>query len=276
MALDEIGDALESIRAGRPVVVVDDEERENEGDLVFAAEKATPELVAFMVRHCSGIVCVPMEPERLDSLQLPLMAPSNSDPMGTAFTISVDARAGTTTGISAADRAATIRALVRPETRPSDLHRPGHVFPLRYTPGGVLRRPGHTEAAVDLARLAGLYPAGVLCEVVGEDGAMARLPELVDFARHHRLPIISIADLIAHRRNGASAGRDPRNHPEGESVDDDGPLAGERERPNVRRLEARSGHPGSLVAAAGGGALAGAGDTADHLASPRPPEGDVG
>ena len=200
MTLGSIDQAIEDMRAGRMVIVVDDEARENEGDIIVAAEKTTAEHITFMVRHCSGIICVPMEAERLDALNLPLMAPENSDSMGTAFTISVDARAGTTTGISAADRAATVRALIDDETTPRDLGRPGHVFPLRYTPGGVLRRAGHTEAAVDLARLAGLYPAGVLCEVVSEDGTMARLPELRGFAERHGLTIISIADLIAYRR----------------------------------------------------------------------------
>ncbi len=200
MALNTIEEALEEIRAGRMVIVVDDEDRENEGDLILAAEKATPEQIAFMVRHCSGIICVPMEGERLQSLNLQLMAPDNSEPMGTAFTISVDSRHNTTTGISAFDRAETVKTLIDPRSRPSDLARPGHIFPLRYTPGGVLRRAGHTEASVDLARLAGLYPAGVLCELVNEDGTMSRLVELEAFAKEHELKIISIADLIAHRR----------------------------------------------------------------------------
>ncbi|MDQ3985149.1 MAG: bifunctional 3,4-dihydroxy-2-butanone-4-phosphate synthase/GTP cyclohydrolase II [Actinomycetota bacterium] len=200
MTLAYIERAIEDVRAGKMVVVVDDEERENEGDLIVAAEKVTPEHIAFMVRHCSGIVCVPMEAERLEQLHLPLMAPNPSDPMGTAFTISVDAREGTSTGISASDRATTVKALIDQRTRPNDLARPGHVFPLRYTEGGVLRRAGHTEAAVDLARLAGLYPAGALCEVVSEDGTMARLPELERFAADNNLTIISIADLIAYRR----------------------------------------------------------------------------
>jgi 3,4-dihydroxy 2-butanone 4-phosphate synthase / GTP cyclohydrolase II len=200
MALGSIDKAIEDISNGRMVVVVDDEERENEGDLIVAAEKATSEHIAFMVRHCSGIICVPMEARRLEQLHLPLMAPNSSDPMGTAFTISVDAHEGTTTGISANDRAETVRVLIDPDSQPRDLARPGHVFPLRYTEGGVLRRAGHTEAAVDLARLAGLYPAGVLCEVVKEDGTVARLPELTEFAEEHDLTIISIADLIAYRR----------------------------------------------------------------------------
>ena len=200
MALAPIEKAIEDVQAGRMVIVVDDEERENEGDLIVAAEKVTPEHMAFMVKHCSGIICVPMEAERLDQLNLPLMAPDNSDTMGTAFTISVDAREGTTTGISASDRAKTVQTLIEEETKPQDLGRPGHVFPLRYTPGGVLRRAGHTEAAVDFARLAGLYPAGALCEVVNHDGTMARLPELESFAEEHGLTVVSIADLIAYRR----------------------------------------------------------------------------
>lgn len=200
MTLGRIEQAIEDLAAGKMIVVVDDEERENEGDLIVAAEKATTEHIAFMVKHCSGIICVPLEGERLEALHLPLMAPDSSDPMGTAFTISVDARLGTTTGISAADRALTVKTLIDPATRPGDLARPGHVFPLRYTPGGVLRRAGHTEASVDLARMAGLYPAGVLCEVVSEDGTMARLPELERFAERHGLTIVSIADLIAYRR----------------------------------------------------------------------------
>ena len=200
MSLATVEDALADIRAGRMVIVVDDEQRENEGDLILAAAKVTPEAITFMVRHGSGIICVPLEGERLEALDLPLMAPNNSETMRTAFTISVDARRGTTTGISARDRALTVRALIDPGTTPRDLARPGHVFPLRYAPGGVLRRAGHTEAAVDLARLAGLVPAGVLCEVVNEDGSMARLPDLERFASAHGLKIISIADVIAYRR----------------------------------------------------------------------------
>ena len=200
MPLARIEEAIEDVRAGKMVIVVDDEDRENEGDLIFAAEKVTPEHVSFMVRYCSGIICVPMEGDRLEQLNLPLMAPDNSEAMGTAFTISVDAREGTTTGISASDRAATIRTLIDPGKKPSDLARPGHIFPLRYTPGGVLRRAGHTEASVDLARLAGLYPAGVLCEVVNEDGTMARLPDLEAFAARHGLKVVSIADIIKYRR----------------------------------------------------------------------------
>ncbi|MFP5352766.1 MAG: bifunctional 3,4-dihydroxy-2-butanone-4-phosphate synthase/GTP cyclohydrolase II [Actinomycetota bacterium] len=200
MTLAKVEDAIRDIGAGRMVIVVDDEERENEGDIVVAAEKLTADHISFMVRYCSGIICIPMEGRRLEELNLPLMISQNSESMGTAFTVSVDARRGTTTGISAADRAATVHALLDPETKPWDLARPGHVFPLRYVEGGVLRRAGHTEASVDLARLAGLYPAGVLCEVVNEDGTMARMDDLVRFAEEHGLLIVSIADLIAYRR----------------------------------------------------------------------------
>ncbi|MDQ3574030.1 MAG: bifunctional 3,4-dihydroxy-2-butanone-4-phosphate synthase/GTP cyclohydrolase II [Actinomycetota bacterium] len=182
------------------VIVVDDEDRENEGDLIMAAEHASPEKLAFLVKHSSGVICVPLPGERLDELDLPLMVLDNTESQRTAFTISVDSRHGTSTGISAADRAATIKALIDPATRPEDLAKPGHMFPLRYREGGVLKRAGHTEAAVDLARAAGLYPAGVLCEVVRDDGEMARLPDLVTFAEEHGLLIISIADLIRHRR----------------------------------------------------------------------------
>jgi 3,4-dihydroxy 2-butanone 4-phosphate synthase/GTP cyclohydrolase II len=194
-----VEEAVEAIRQGGMIVVVDDEERENEGDLIVAAGRATPETLAFMVRHGSGIVCVAMERERLEQLELPLMSDDGSEAMGTAFTLTVDARHGTTTGVSASDRARTIEVLIAEHTKPSDLRRPGHVFPLRSKRGGVLERAGHTEAAVDLARLAGYNPAGVLCELVNEDGTMARLPDLQTFAHHHNLPLLTIADLIAHR-----------------------------------------------------------------------------
>lgn len=200
MPFARIEDAIEAIKQGQMVIVVDDEDRENEGDLIVAADLVTEEQIGFMIRYCSGIICVPMMADRLSQLNLPLMSPENTESMRTAFTISVDAREGTTTGISAADRTATVKALVDPTSTPADLLRPGHIFPLRYAPGGVLRRAGHTEAAVDLARLAGLTPAGVLCEVVNEDGTMARLPELEVFAAEHDMMIISIADLIAYRR----------------------------------------------------------------------------
>jgi 3,4-dihydroxy 2-butanone 4-phosphate synthase/GTP cyclohydrolase II len=195
-----VEEAIEDIRAGRMVIVVDDADRENEGDLIMAAEKVTPEAITFMVRHTSGVVCMPVVGARLDELEIPLMVADATDSQRTAFTVSIDVLHGTTTGISAADRCATIRAVIDRQTRPSDLMRPGHIFPLRYKEGGVLKRAGHTEAAVDLARLAGLYPAGVLCEIVNEDGTMARVPDLVRFARRHRLRIISIADLIRYRR----------------------------------------------------------------------------
>ena len=200
MPLATIDEATEAIAAGGMVIVVDDEGRENEGDLIVPAAKVTARHITFMVRHCSGIIFVAMEADRLQELNLPLMAPDNTESMRTAFTVSVDARKGTTTGISAADRTRTIQALIDPATKPGDLSRPGHMFPLRYTPGGVLRRAGHTEASVDLARLAGLYPAGVGCEIVNEDGTMARLPDLEAFAQRHGLLIVSIADLIAYRR----------------------------------------------------------------------------
>jgi 3,4-dihydroxy 2-butanone 4-phosphate synthase/GTP cyclohydrolase II len=195
-----IPEAVDEVRAGRLVIVVDDADRENEGDLIMAAEKVTPEAIAFFVRHTSGVICMPVLGSRLDELQVPLMVTANTDHQRTAFTVSVDARSGVTTGISAADRATTIRTMIDPSTKPEDLSRPGHIFPLRYREGGVLKRAGHTEAAVDLARLAGLYPAGVLCETVNDDGTMARLPDLARFAEEHGLKIISIADLIAYRR----------------------------------------------------------------------------
>ena len=191
--------ALADLAAGRPVVVVDDEDRENEGDLILAAERATPELVGFMVRHTSGVLCAPLTGADCDRLALPPMHHRNEDRKQTAFTVSVDARDKTTTGISAAERAHTIRLLADPDTEADDLTRPGHVFPLRAAEGGVLRRPGHTEAAVDLVRLAGLRPAATLCEVVNEDGSCMRLPQLVPFVREHGLTLISIADLVAHR-----------------------------------------------------------------------------
>ncbi len=197
---DTIGDAVAAIAGGRPVVVVDDEDRENEGDLIFAAELATPELMAFMVRHTSGFVCAPLAEADADRLELPPMYHTNQDKRGTAYTVTVDAREGVTTGISAADRAHTVRLLADPDTSAAALSRPGHVVPLRARPGGVLRRAGHTEAAIDLARLAGLRPAAVLCELVNDDGTMMRLPDLEIFAKEHRLVLISIADLIAHRR----------------------------------------------------------------------------
>ena len=201
MALSTIEEAIEQIRDGGMVVVVDDEDRENEGDLIMAAEDVTPENMAFFLEFTSGVICAPIESERADELQLPLMVLANTEAQRTAFTVSIDYRHGTTTGISAHDRAVSIRALVDPATRPNDLNRPGHIFPLRYRKGGVLERAGHTEAAVDLSRMAGKYPAGVLCEIVTQDKSdMARLPELEIFAKRHELPIISIADMIRYRR----------------------------------------------------------------------------
>ncbi len=200
--LNSIEDAAAELAAGRAVVVVDDEWRENEGDLVIAAARATRALLAFMIRHTSGVVCVPMPGPHADRLSLPPMTAVNEEPKGTAYTVSVDARTGVSTGISAADRAHTIRTLADPATRREDLTRPGHVFPLRAAPGGVLERSGHTEAAVDLARLAGLPPVGAIAEVVEDNGEMARLPELLAFAHVHNLVIVSIADLVAHRRGG--------------------------------------------------------------------------
>jgi 3,4-dihydroxy 2-butanone 4-phosphate synthase/GTP cyclohydrolase II len=198
--LDSVERAIADIAAGKAVVVVDDEDRENEGDIIFAASRATPELMAFTIRHSSGVICVPMPAAMLDRLEIPLMTPHNKDRLRTAYTISVDARDGVTTGISAADRAHTARVLADSATEPWELTRPGHVFPLRYREGGVLVRRGHTEAAVDLATLAGLTPAGVLVEVVNDDGTMKRAPELRAFADEHGLAMISIEDLVRYRR----------------------------------------------------------------------------
>ena len=197
--LSSVAEILAELRAGGLVIVMDDEDRENEGDLIMAAEHATPEAVAFMIRHTSGIICVPMEEAALVRLDLPQMVPVNSESQRTAFAVSVDLRVGTTTGVSSVDRAATIRALASASSSPADFARPGHIFPLRSRRGGVLVRAGHTEAAVDLCRLAGLTPIGVLCEVMNDDGTMARRPQLQEFARVHGLKIGTIADLIRHR-----------------------------------------------------------------------------
>ena len=197
--VNSVGEMLAELRAGRMVIVMDDEDRENEGDLIMAAEHATAEAVAFMIRHTSGIICVPMEEAALARLDLPQMVPINSESQRTAFTVSVDLRAGTTTGVSSVDRAATIRALASPTSTSAEFARPGHIFPLRSRRGGVLVRAGHTEAGVDLCRLAGLTPVGVLCEVMNDDGSMARRPQLQEFARAHGLKIGTIADLIRHR-----------------------------------------------------------------------------
>lgn len=196
--LDSVTEAVADIAAGKPVVVVDDTDRENEGDIIFAAEKATPEQLAFMIRHTSGVVCVPMRGADLDRLELPLMVENNEESMRTAYTVTVDARNGVTTGISAADRAHTIRLLADGASEPTDFVRPGHILPLRARSGGVLARRGHTEAAIDLARLAGLRPAGVLAEVVNDDGTMARLPRLREFANEHELKLISVEQLVDH------------------------------------------------------------------------------
>ncbi len=200
MSLATIPEAIEDIKAGRFVIVVDDEDRENEGDLVIAAEKITPEAINFMATNGRGLICVPLTGQRLDDLKIPMMVANNTSKFTTAFSVSVEARVGTTTGISAADRAATVKVLVDPKTRPEDILMPGHMFPLRAKDGGVLVRAGQTEAAVDLARLAGLYPAGVLCEIMNEDGTMARMPHLEGVAKRFGLRIVSVADLISYRR----------------------------------------------------------------------------
>jgi len=199
MSLATIEEAIEEVRKGRLIIIVDDEDRENEGDLMVAAEKATPEIINFMSKYGRGLICLAMTPERLEELQLPLMVTDNTAPFQTAFTVSIDAKYGVTTGISAYDRAKTILTAIDPKTKPSDLARPGHIFPLRARPGGVLERAGQTEASVDLARLAGLYPAGVICEVMNEDGTMARMPQLIEFGKKHNIKIITIADLIKYR-----------------------------------------------------------------------------
>lgn len=199
MAFASIPEALEEIRAGRMLVVVDDEDRENEGDLTCAAEKVTPEIINFMATYGRGLICLALTPERCEQLDLPLIAPHNTSRFGTAFCETIDAREGVTTGISAHDRAHTIRVAIDPATKPHDLARPGHVFPLRARPGGVLVRAGQTEAAVDLARLAGLTPAGVICEIMNPDGTMARLPQLEEFCARHGMKLISVADLIRYR-----------------------------------------------------------------------------
>jgi 3,4-dihydroxy 2-butanone 4-phosphate synthase/GTP cyclohydrolase II len=201
MPLASVEEALEDIKLGKPLIVVDDERRENEGDLVLPAEKVTPESVNFMAQYARGLLCMSVTGERLDELDMPLMVNGGNTAMhGTAFTVSVDYKLGTTTGISAHDRAATIKAIIDPKSRPEDFARPGHLFPLRYEDGGVLVRAGHTEAVVDLASMAGLYPAGIVCEIMNADGSMARMPELEEFSREHNLNIISIAQIIASRR----------------------------------------------------------------------------
>jgi 3,4-dihydroxy 2-butanone 4-phosphate synthase/GTP cyclohydrolase II len=200
MGLAKVEDAIADFRDGRFVIIVDDEARENEGDLAMAAEKVSPEAVNFMARHGRGLICLPLTGQRLDELQIPMMVRENTSALGTAFTVSVEARRGITTGISAADRATTIKTVLDPATRPQDLARPGHIFPLRAADGGVFARAGQTEASVDLARLAGLNPAAVICEIMNEDGTMARLPQLERFAAEHGIKILAVADLIAYRR----------------------------------------------------------------------------
>jgi len=199
MQFASIEDAAADIREGRMIIVVDDEDRENEGDLVCAAEKITPEIINFMATHARGLICMPLTEERCDELHLTMQVADNTSFLGTAFTVSIEARKGVTTGISASDRATTILTAVDQKTRPQDLARPGHIFPLRAKKGGVLVRPGQTEAAVDMARMAGLYPAGVICEIMNEDGTMARLPQLETFARAHGLKVITVADLVRYR-----------------------------------------------------------------------------
>ena len=199
MPFVSIPEAIEEIRAGRVLVVVDDEDRENEGDLTIAAEKVTPEIINFMATHGRGLICLTLTADRCDYLRLPLMTPHNTSNFGTAFCESIDAREGMTTGISAADRTRTILTAIDPACRPGDLSRPGHIFPLRAREGGVLVRAGQTEAAVDLARMAGLAPAGVICEIMNEDGTMARVPQLEEFCRRHDLKMISVAELIRYR-----------------------------------------------------------------------------
>jgi 3,4-dihydroxy 2-butanone 4-phosphate synthase/GTP cyclohydrolase II len=199
MPFATIPEAIEETRAGRMIVVVDDEDRENEGDLTIAAEKVTPEIINFMATHGRGLICVTLTGERCDALRLPLMSPNNTSNFGTAFTESIDARVGVTTGISALDRTRTILAAIDPATTPDDLARPGHIFPLRARDGGVLVRAGQTEASVDLSRLAGLHPSGVICEIMNEDGTMARVPELKEYCERHGLKMVSVADLIRYR-----------------------------------------------------------------------------
>ena len=199
MKFSSIEEAVEDIKNGKMVVVVDDEDRENEGDLVIAAEKATTQMINFMATHARGLICMPIVGSRLDELGIGAMVTENTDSHGTAFTVSIDAR-NVTTGISAYERALTIETVLDPKSEPKDIRRPGHLFPLRYREGGVLRRAGHTEAAVDLAKLAGLYPAGVICEIMNEDGTMARVPQLMEFVEKHNMKIISVVDLIKYRK----------------------------------------------------------------------------
>ncbi|KQS88209.1 MULTISPECIES: 3,4-dihydroxy-2-butanone-4-phosphate synthase [unclassified Rhizobium] len=197
MAVSKIEDAIAALARGQMIVVVDDEDRENEGDIIVASEAVTSESIAFMMKYARGLICVAMEGQRLEALDIPLMVPQNTELHKTAFTVSVDYLPGTTTGISASDRAATVKALMDPAAQPAEFARPGHIFPLRAHPGGVRARPGHTEAAVELSRLAGMAPSGVICEVANDDGTMARLPDLLVFAEEHTMPLVTIQDLIA-------------------------------------------------------------------------------
>jgi len=199
MAVAKVREAIEDIRAGKFVIIVDDRDRENEGDLTIAAEKVTAEAINFMTLHARGLICLPTTGGRLDELGIPLMVRSNTSKFSTAFTVSVEAKRGVCTGISAADRATTIKTIIDPTTSSDDLVQPGHVFPLRARKGGVLTRAGHTEAIIDLTKLAGLYPAGVICEIMKEDGSMARLPELEEMGEQYGIKIVTIADLIAYR-----------------------------------------------------------------------------
>jgi len=200
MALSTIPEAIEDIKAGKIIIIVDDEGRENEGDLAIAAEKVTPEAINFMAKEARGLICMPVMGERLEELRIPMMVQDNTARFSTAFTVSIEAKHGVTTGISAQDRATTIKTVINPATKPEDIARPGHVFPIKARPGGVLVRAGHTEAVVDLARLAGLYPAGVICEIMNEDGSMARLRQLEEMAAKYKMKMVSVADLITYRR----------------------------------------------------------------------------
>ena len=201
---ERVEKSLAALRAGKGVLVADDEDRENEGDLVFSAELLTVEQMAMLIRECSGIVCLCLTPERVKTLDLPMMVENNSSAFGTAFTVTIEAAKDVTTGVSAADRVTTIRAAIADNAVPGDLRRPGHVFPLRARPGGVLERQGHTEATVDLMRLAGLKPCGVLCELTNPDGTMARLKDMVDFALEHDMPVVTVADLVSYRKNSGA------------------------------------------------------------------------
>jgi len=194
-----VDQAIQAVKSGKLIIIVDDEDRENEGDLMVAAEKVTPDIINFMAKHGRGLICLPLPGERLKELELPLMVSENTATFQTAFTVSIDAKEGTTTGISSFDRAKTILSVVDPKTKPSDLARPGHIFPLQAMNGGVLERAGQTEAAVDITRLAGLYPAGVICEIMNEDGSMARMPELMEYSSTYDIPILTVTDLIKYR-----------------------------------------------------------------------------